>query len=273
MRIALAQIISGVDPAANLAVLADHTHRAADSGASLVVFPEATMCRFGVPLAEVAEPFNGRWADAVRAIAADAQITVVAGMFCPADDDDRRVTNTLLATGPGVAARYDKIHLYDAFGFAESRTVAPGHRPTVITVDGVTVGLSTCYDIRFPELYVELANRGAELITVSASWGPGPGKLAQWNLLARARALDTAGFVAAVDQGYPGDEVAAAGPTGVGGSLLASPLGEEVLVAGPEAALLLADVDPEQVRAARAQLGVLANRAGRPQPDKAESPR
>lgn len=270
MRIALAQIISDVDPAANLAVLADHTHRAADAGASLVVFPEATMCRFGVPLSEVAEPFDGRWADAVRATADDAQITVVAGMFCPADDG--RVTNTLLATGPGVEARYDKIHLYDAFGFAESRTVAPGSRPTVISVDGVTVGLSTCYDIRFPELYVALANRGAELITVSASWGSGPGKVAQWNLLARARALDTAGFIAAVDQGYPGDEVAAVGPTGVGGSLLASPLGDEVLVAGPEAALLLADIDPEQVRTARAQLGVLTNRAGRPQPDKAESP-
>ena len=86
------------------------------------------------------------------------------------------------------------------------------------------VGLTTCYDIRFPELYVELAPRGAQVITVSASWGSGPGKLDQWTLLARARALDTAGFVAAVGQAYPGDEIAAAGPTGVGGSLIASPL-------------------------------------------------
>ena len=76
----------------------------------------------------------------------------------------------------------------------------------MITVDGVNVGLTLCYDVRFPELYVELAERGAQLITVHASWGTGPGKLEQWTLLARARAIDTTGFVAAVDQAYPGDE-------------------------------------------------------------------
>ena len=134
----------------------------------------------------------------------------------------------MIASGPDVDAHYDKIHLYDAFGFTESRTVAPGHEPVVISVDGVGVGLSLCYDIRFPELYVELARRGAQLITVHASWGTGPGKLDQWTLLARARALDTASFVAAVGQAYPGDEIAAVGPTGVGGSVVASPFGEVV---------------------------------------------
>ena len=117
-------------------------------------------------------------------------------MFVPADDG--RVTNTLIATGPGVDTHYDKIHLYDAFGFAESNTVAPGHEPVVISVDGdsgpVNVGLTLCYDVRFPELYVELAQRGAQLITVHASWGTGPGKLEQWTLLARARAIDTTGY-------------------------------------------------------------------------------
>ena len=154
----------------------------------------------------------------MRSIAERAGIVVVAGMFTPTADG--RVTNTLIATGPGVDAHYDKIHLYDAFGFVESRTVAPGHEPVVITVDGVEVGLTICYDIRFPELYVELARRGAQLITVHASWGSGPGKLEQWTLLARARALDTTGVIAAVGQAYPGDEIAATGPTGVGGSLV-----------------------------------------------------
>ena len=102
----------------------------------------------------------------------------------------------------------------------------------MITVDGVGVGLTLCYDVRFPELYVELAQRGAELITVHASWGTGPGKLEQWTLLARARAIDTTGFVAAVDQAYPGDEIAAIGPTGVGGSVVASPVGEVIAVGG-----------------------------------------
>ncbi|MET0898057.1 MAG: carbon-nitrogen hydrolase family protein [Mycobacterium sp.] len=271
MRIALAQIVSGTEPAANLALVEDYTRRAADDGATLVVFPEATMCRFGVPLGAVAEPVDGPWADGVRGIAARTGVTVIAGMFCPAPDG--RVTNTLIAAGPTADAHYDKIHLYDAFGFAESRTVAPGHEPVVITVDDVGVGLTTCYDIRFPELYVELARRGAALITVSASWGAGPGKLDQWTLLARARALDTASFVAAVGQAYPGDEIAATGPTGVGGSLLASPFGVPVVGAGADQELVIGDIDVAEVEKARDTLAVLRNRSEVAQPDKAESRR
>ena len=221
MRIALAQIKSGTDPAENLRTVEEYTARAADGGARLVVFPEAAMCRFGVSLKAVAEPLNGRWADGVRRAAATNGITAVVGMFRPAPDG--RVHNTLIAIGPAVDTHYDKIHLYDAFGFAESKTVAPGHEPVLIDVDGVSVGITTCYDVRFPELYVTLAQRGAQVCTVSASWGSGPGKLAQWTLLAQARALDTAGFVVAADQAYPGDEIAAAGPTGVGGSVVAGP--------------------------------------------------
>lgn len=269
MRIALAQVRAGLNPAENLTMLGDHTRRAADDGAALVVFPEATMCRFGVPLAPIAEPLDGPWADGVRRVAADSGVTVIAGMFCPAGDG--RVTNTLIATGPGTDARYDKIHLYDAFGFAESRTVAPGHQPVVIEVNTVAVGLTTCYDIRFPELYVELARRGAQLCTVSASWGSGPGKLEQWNLLARARAADIAGYVAAVGQAYPGDEIAAVGPTGVGGSLLASPYGEVLAVADAGPQLLICDIDTDTVQIARDTTAVLRNRSGSPQGDRAES--
>lgn len=260
MRIALAQIRSGTDPAANLGLVEDYTARAAEAGASLVLFPEAAMCRFGVPLDTVAEPFDGPWATGVRAVAERFGVVVVAGMFVPADDG--RATNTLIATGPGVDARYDKIHLYDAFGFTESTTVAPGREPVVITVDGVTVGLTLCYDIRFPELYVELADRGAELITAHASWGTGPGKLDQWTLLARARAIDTTTVVAAVGQAYPGDEIAALGPTGVGGSLVASALGEVLVSAGDEPQLLVCDVDLNAARKARETVAVMSNRSG-----------
>ena len=276
MRIALAQILSGTDPAANLELVARHTRQAAEAGASLVLFPEATMCRFGVPLAPVAEPLDGRWADGVRAIAEQSGVTVVAGMFRPADADaDHRVTNTLLAAGRGVDTHYDKIHLYDAFGFSESKTVAPGREPVVITVDGdagpVTVGLTLCYDIRFPELYVALADLGAEVITAHASWGAGPGKLDQWNLLARARAIDTSSIVAAVGQAYPGDEIAAAGPTGVGGSLVASALGEVLVSAGPDPQLLIHDVDLEAARKARTTVAVMSNRSDFTHPGKAQS--
>ena len=258
MRIALAQILSGTDPTANLVLVEDFTRRAADAGARLVVFPEATMCRFGVPLGAVAEPLDGRWADGVRGIAAAAGVTVFAGMFTPAPDG--RVTNTLLATGAGVEARYDKIHLYDAFGFTESQTVAPGREPVVVTVDGIGVGVTLCYDIRFPYLYTGLADRGASIITVSASWGAGPGKLDQWTLLARARALDSACFIAAVGQAYPGPELAAQAPTGVGGSLVASPLADVLATAGPDPQLVVCDLDVNTVSAVRDTVGVLRNR-------------
>jgi len=274
MRIALAQILSGSDPAANLLLVREYTGRAADAGAQLVVFPEATMCRFGVPLAPIAEPIDGPWANGVRRIATDSGITVIAGMFTPAGDG--RVTNTLIAAGPGTPNRpdthYDKIHLYDAFGFTESRTVAPGHEPVVVTVDGVRVGLSICYDIRFPALYTELACRGAQLIVVCASWGSGPGKLEQWTLLARARALDSTSYVAAAGQADPGDSLTGSGaPTGVGGSLVASPLGEVVASAGDRPQLMVADIDVDRVAQARDSIAVLRNRSDFAQANRAQS--
>ena len=274
MRIAVAQILSGTNPADNLQLVRDYTGRAADAGATLVVFPEATMCRFGVPLAPIAEPVDGPWADGVRRIAADANITVIVGMFTPADDG--RVANTLLAAGPGSPnqpdTHYDKIHLYDAFGFTESRTVAPGRGPVVITVDGVGVGLSTCYDIRFPELFTTLARRGAQLITVSASWASGRGKLEQWTLLARARALDSTSYIVAAGQADPGEPLASSAPTGVGGSLVVSPFGEVVASAGADPQLLVADLALDQVAKARETIAVLRNHSAFAHADKAESP-
>ncbi|MDM4138680.1 MULTISPECIES: carbon-nitrogen hydrolase family protein [Mycobacterium] len=275
MRIALAQILSGTDPAANLQLVDEYSRRAADAGAKLVVFPEATMCRFGVPLGPVAEPVDGPWADGVRRIAAAAGITVVAGMFTPSGDG--RVKNTLIAAGtddPGQPdAHYDKIHLYDAFGFTESRTVAPGHDPVVITVDGVRVGLTVCYDIRFPALYTELARRGAQVIAVCASWGAGPGKLDQWTLLARARALDSMSYIAAAGQADPGDAdgSGSGAPTGVGGSLVVSPFGDVVASAGSQPQLVVADVDVDRVTEARKSIAVLRNRSDFAQVDRAES--
>lgn len=261
MRVALAQILSGPDPAANLALVADHTRRAAAQGAELVVFPEATMRCFGGPLAPVAEPLDGPWATGVRELAAAAGVTVVVGMFTPAEDG--RVRNTLLATGSGVEASYDKIHLFDAFGFAESDTVAPGQAPVVIRVGGVGVGLTTCYDVRFPGLSTALADAGAEVVCVCASWGAGPGKVDQWQLLTRARAVDATTFVLACGQADPasqGEEVRGTAPRGVGFSAVVSPLGRVLADLGPAPDLLVADVDGAEVAAARRTLPVLANR-------------
>ena len=140
-------------------------------------------------------------------------------------------------------------------------------------VDGVRIGITLCYDIRFPALYAELADRGASLITVSASWGAGPGKLDQWTLLARARALDSTCFIAAAGQAYPGHELATAtkAPTGVGGSLVSSPLGQVLAQAGPDPELVVCDVEVESVPAVRETLAVLRNRSEFAQIDRAQS--
>ena len=137
------------------------------------------MCRFGVPLAPVAQPADGPWASALTELADAAGLTVVAGGFTPGSRG--RVRNTLFARGGGIHADYDKVHLYDAFGFAESDSVEPGAEPVLLDVDGVGVGLTTCYDLRFPGLFTHLAGSGAPVVVVSASWGAGPGKVEQWD--------------------------------------------------------------------------------------------
>ncbi|WP_434587725.1 carbon-nitrogen hydrolase family protein [Streptomyces sp. A5-4] len=261
MRIALSQITTGPVPEHNLGLLREQTRRAAESGARVVVFPEAAMACFGTPLAPLAEPLDGPWATEVRRIAADSGLVVVAGMFTPAPGG--KVTNTLLATGPGVEAAYDKIHLYDAFGFAESDTVAPGAKVVTIDVDGIRIGLATCYDVRFPELFRAHADAGAVLTLLPASWGAGPGKREQWDLLIRARALDATLWLAAVDQADPaasGTPTTSKAPTGIGRSALVGPDGtvRRQLDEGP--GLLVADVDIDEVDAVRRAVPVLANR-------------
>ncbi|MGX9293314.1 carbon-nitrogen hydrolase family protein [Tsukamurella paurometabola] len=259
MTVALAQIEATTDPAANAALVEDGLRRAAAAGAALAVFPEATMCRFGVPLGPVAEPLDGPWATRIADLARATGVHVVAGMFTPAADG--RVRNTLLIAAPdGTRAAYDKIHLYDAFGFAESRTVEPGARAVLVDVAGVTVGLSTCYDLRFPALYQGLADAGARVIVAPASWGDGPGKLDAFTTLARARALDSTTYVVAVDQARPSDPEPGTAPRGVGGSLAVGPDGAVLASAGDGPEQIVVDLPLARVDEVRATLPVLANR-------------
>lgn len=259
MRVAMAQISSGTDPAANLATVRAEVARAAGQGAELVVFPEATMCRFGVALGPVAQPLDGPWASGVSAAAQEHRVTVVAGMFTPAPDG--RVRNTVLVAGAdGSRLGYDKIHLYDAFGFAESDTVQAGDELVTFTVNGHRIGIATCYDLRFPEQFWGLAELGAELIVVPTSWGSGPGKRHQWQILATARALDCATYVAAVGQALPVDEEVRKDPTGIGFSQLTDPFGSVIAAYGESIETQSFDVDLSAVATARERLGVLANR-------------
>jgi deaminated glutathione amidase len=261
VRVALCQISSTEDPTENLKQVSAAVEEAAARGTSVALFPEATMACFGIPLGPLAEPLDGPWASGVAALAEEHDLLVVAGMFTPADDG--RVRNTLLVTGRGQHLGYDKIHLFDAFGFAESNTVAAGSDLALASVDDVTLGLATCYDVRFPELFTRLADRGARVMLMGASWGAGPGKREQWELLVRARALDSTSFVVACGQADPavsGIEVHPKAPTGIGFSTVASPSGAVVaqLGAGPD--VLLVDVDVAQVEKTRDVIPVLANR-------------
>ncbi len=289
MRIALAQIWSTRDPARNLREVERAAEEAAAEGAELVVFPEAAMTAFGSDLAAAAEPLDGPWASAVLGLAGRLGVTIVVGTFTPGQD--ATVRNTLLVAGPGgeLAASYDKVHLFDAFGHAESGSVEGGDEAVTVAVGGgngdddaagrgAVVGLATCYDVRFPALFLANAASGAQVSVVAASWGDGPGKVDQWQLLTRARAADSTTFVVAVGQADPaavaaaarasGDAeteraataaAASASPTGVGHSLVASPFGAVVAELGAEPGLLVVDLDLDEVAAARRTLPVLAN--------------
>jgi len=260
MRIAVAQLVSGEDPSANLDQVAEQVAKAAAEDVDLVVFPEATMRCFGRSLTDVAEPLDGPWGTRLRQIANSHGVVVVAGMFRPSGDG--RAVNTLLVVGEGVDAGYDKIHLFDAFGFAESDTVAPGAEPCLVDIGGVRVGFATCYDVRFPGLFTTLADRGAQVICVCASWGHGPGKLEQWEVLVRARALDSTTFVVAAGQGDPatvGVQRSGNAPTGIGHSVVVSPTGEVLGSLGADPGLLVVEIDPD-VSAVRELIPVLANR-------------
>jgi predicted amidohydrolase len=254
MRIALAQVLSTTEPDANLGLVRRYTAEAAAQGAELVVFPEATMCSFARPRADVAEPFDGPWATAVRSIARDADITVVVGMFTTTEAP--QVHNTLLVAG-NAEARYDKLHLFDALGYAESRQILAGDRPVTFDLADHTFGLATCYDVRFPALFTHLASTGASVILLPASWAPGEEKLHQWRTLVTARAMDSTAFVVAVDQALPPGSGDTASPTGIGHSLAVGPTGTVLLELGDDPELAVIDLDLGAVAGVRERLPVL----------------
>ncbi|WP_075727736.1 nitrilase-related carbon-nitrogen hydrolase [Corynebacterium aquilae] len=274
MRISLVQMTSGKDVPTNIERACDFIREAAEKGSSLVVFPEATMASFAVgKLDGVAAEYGDTFAARLQATARECGVVAVAGMFSPADTVQRngktihRVENLAGIFGLDAQQFYAKFHCYDAFGFRESDTVRAGEDLVVFEVDGVKVGVAICFDIRFPEQFVRLAQLGAEVIVVPASWAQGPGKAEQWELLARARALDSTSFVLACDQGCPADEDPESPtkvPLGVGRSVVVAPNGQVEHRAGSYEEVVHVDIDLDKVGAMRAQVPVVAMREDMP---------
>jgi len=252
LRLRLLQWGSDLDPAHNRRRLVEAVH---DTRAStdLVVLPEAFARDFGEAGSDVsafAEPLDGPFATALAEQAEGAGTTVVAGMFETAPDPARPF-NTLLVRG-GVRASYRKIHLYDSFGYRESDRLTGGAvEPVVVDVAGWRVGLMTCYDLRFPELARRLVDDGAEVLVVPAAWLPGERKVAHWQTLLTARAIENTVYVAGVGQ---------PAPRYCGHSRLVDPLGDVVVEAGPEEAVLEAVVERARLDEARTVNPSLTNR-------------
>jgi predicted amidohydrolase len=229
LGVAVAQFAPGADRDANLARMRELAHTAAERGAGLVVFPEYSAFfegRLGDASVAAAEKLDGPFVTALGRLAVELGVHIVAGLLVSTPDAGR-VENTVVALDPAgsVVASYRKLHLYDAFGARESDRVRAGviEEPETFEVAGITVGLQTCYDIRFPEVTRRLVDAGAELVLVPAEWVPGPLKEQHWRTLVTARALENTIYVAAADHAPPG---------GVGASMVVDPMGVELATLG-----------------------------------------
>ncbi len=258
-RIALCQIPVFEDPAVNLRRAREAVDGAAADGAELVIFPEATLTRYGRRITELAEPLDGPFVTGLAEAAKAYGLSVIAGVFEPGEPGEGRVHNTAVAIdGSGeIRAAYRKIHLFDSFGAKESELVAPGGTPTVVELAGLRVGLVTCYDIRFPELTRALVDQGADLFAVIAAWGSGPMKEEHWTTLVRARAIENTTWVAAVGQA-PNPE--ARDGFGIGRSMLVDPMGVVRADLGPAPAVQTCTLDPQITITTRNALPCLEHR-------------
>ncbi|AQS40896.1 MAG: Putative hydrolase [Candidatus Tokpelaia hoelldobleri] len=252
-RIALAQIQSTTDKAANIIQVEQAISAAAHENVDLLVFPEAAQVSFEARLHDVAEPLDGAFATILRAAAKQHNMLIVAGMFEPAANG--RVRNSLLITGAGVEAVYHKIHLYDAFGSKESASVEAGTEHVTVETAFGTIGFATCYDVRFADQFSALARKGAEIIVLPASWADGPGKAEQWDLLTRARAADSQSWLLACDQAWQPPKGTAA--LGLGRSAVIDPTGTVRARLSAAPGLLVSDIDLAMVKDIRTRIPIL----------------
>lgn len=270
-RFAALQMTTTPDVAANLAVAGRLLAQAADEGAEVALLPEnfAFMGRRDADKRAIAEADgSGPIQDFLAAISARSKLFVIAGTFpMQAPGGDGRVTNTTLAfdaAGRRVA-RYDKIHLFDvdvpgkAETYRESAHVAPGREAVVIPTPAGRVGLSVCYDLRFPELYRRLVAQGAEVLVVPSAFTAPTGR-AHWETLLRARAIENLCYVVAAAQSGHHPEAGPAGRETYGDSLIADWWGRVVARLPRGTGVISTAIDLPGLHAARTAFPSLAHR-------------
>ncbi|MFF9126430.1 carbon-nitrogen hydrolase family protein [Streptomyces sp. NPDC014889] len=257
MLTSVGQFSATTDKTANLEAAADLIGQAAAQGAQLVVLPENAMYSDPDPEADIAshtERIDGPFATAIGTLAKRHSVTVVAGMTETPAADGERPSNTVLAVdqkGDPLGV-YRKVHLYDAFGYRESaRLQAHAPSPLLFNLEGVTFGVMTCYDLRFPEMARFLIDAGTTALVLPAAWMAGPAKEEHWTTLVRARAIENTAYVLACGQ---------TGPHSTGRSLIVDPMGHVAALAGETPGVASAVVDAARVEAVRAENPSLENR-------------
>ena len=264
MRAAAVQLQSSTETEENLASAERHVRAAAADGAELVVLPERLDIRgASADYAAGAEPLDGRPVSWARELARELAIDLVAGSVAERREGHERVSNTSVHVGPDgdIRAVYRKIHMFDVevggVEYRESEHSEPADELVLSEMaNGVSLGLTICYDLRFPELYRILALRGARVITVPANFTRVTGE-AHWEVLLRARAIENQVFVIAPGQGRrPGPE-----GDSYGNSMIVDPWGEVLARAPMEGdCFIAAELDLARQDEVREKLPSLANR-------------
>jgi len=262
MRVSVCQLNSRDDRDHNLRVARELLGRAAEAGAEFAIVPEYVDYLGRAAGMPKPEPIDGQFAGFFAEAARDLGIWVHAGSFHETGPDDERTFNTSLVFNPAgeMVAVYRKIHLYDVeipgrVSYQESRTVAAGTDVVVADVADVPVGLSICYDLRFPELYRRLADGGARVIVVPAAFMMHTGR-DHWEVLLRARAIENQCYVIAA--GQIGDHEP--DRTCFGRSMVIDPWGTVIAQAPDVVGVTTADLDLERVEKIRTEVPSLANR-------------
>ncbi|WP_435298392.1 carbon-nitrogen hydrolase family protein [Timonella sp. A28] len=198
MRIALAQLRVDRDPIKARSLLTQSVGAAGEAGARMIVLPEYASGFDPRGVSQELAEHTDEYIATMQSLSAAWGICIVAGVV---RTSGLKVLNTLVVVDGGeVVLTYDKVHLYDAFGYRESDTFLSGdvNQPGVFICDDVTFGVQTCYDLRFPEITRLRAEAGAHVIINPAAWVAGPGKLLHWRTLLQARAIENTAVVLGV---------------------------------------------------------------------------